>query len=70
MCAFRLKEVPTRLCSNKNSDPILEEKENENSKESSDTYEQGIKSKILQSSLPYVPQHGWSRDTIAAGINF
>lgn len=71
MCAFRLKEVSTRLyTSNKINDQILEEKENENNKESSDNYEQDIKSKILQSSLSYVPQHGWSRDTIAAGINF
>lgn len=70
MCAFRLKEVPSRLCSNKNNELIPEEKENENNKESSDNYEQDIKSQILQSSLPYVPHHGWSRDTIAAGINF
>lgn len=70
MYAFRLKKVPSRLYSNKNNDLIPEEKETENNKESSDNYEEDIKSKILQSSLPYVPQHGWSRDTIAAGINF
>jgi len=32
-----------------------------------DGYERDIKTKILQSSLQYVPQHGWSRDTVAAG---
>jgi len=32
-----------------------------------DGYESDIKTKILQSSLQYVPQHGWSRDTVAAG---
>lgn len=33
-----------------------------------DSYEKDIKTKILQSSLPHVPRHGWSRDTVAAGI--
>ncbi|XP_027854280.2 ubiquinone biosynthesis protein COQ9, mitochondrial [Aphis gossypii] len=32
-----------------------------------DSYEKDIKTKILQSSLPHVPRHGWSRDTVAAG---
>lgn len=33
-----------------------------------DSYEKDIKTKILQSSLQHVPRHGWSRDTVAAGI--
>lgn len=58
-----------RLCSNANNDTgkILEDNENN---ESNSSYEDEIKIKILQSSLPYVPQHGWSIDTITAGINF
>jgi len=33
-----------------------------------DGYEKDVKTKILQSSLQHVPRHGWSRDTVAAGI--
>lgn len=35
-----------------------------------DSYEKDIKTKILQSSLQHVSRHGWSRDTVAAGIQF
>lgn len=72
LCAFRLKKVPVRLYSSTNNDSskILEDNIVNENNESSNNYENDIKSKILQSSLPYVPQHGWSRDTIAAGINF
>lgn len=67
---FRIKEVPSRYCSdNNNNGKITEEIVNENNGPSG-SYEQDIKSKILQSSLPYVPQHGWSRDTVAAGMHF
>lgn len=34
-----------------------------------DSYENDVKTKILQSSLQHVPRHGWSRDTVAAGIH-
>lgn len=69
VCVFRLRDVSVRLSSNgSNGDgKVAEVVGNENS--GSDSYEQDIKTKILQSSLPYVPQHGWSRDTIAAGTN-
>lgn len=66
LCVFRLKKIQTRLCSNNDSGKNPKEINNE----SSDNYEQDIKSTILQASLPYVPQYGWSRDTITAGINF
>lgn len=73
LCAtFQLKEVSLKLCStssNKDNGQLAEEIVY-NKNDSSDNYEQDIKSKILQSSLPFVPQHGWSRDTIAAGIHF
>lgn len=65
LCVLRLKQIQTRLCSNNDNGKIPKEIDNE----SSDNYEQDIKSSILQSSLPYVPQHGWSRDAITAGIN-
>lgn len=58
-----------RLCSNINNDTgkIVEDNK---INESSNSYEDEIKIKILQSSLAYVPQHGWSVDSITAGINF
>ncbi|VVC33058.1 Hypothetical protein CINCED_3A022066 [Cinara cedri] len=64
LCAFGLKIVPIRLCSNNDNGKIPEELNN-----GSDNYEQDIKSTILRSSLSYVPKHGWSRDTIAAGAD-
>lgn len=75
MNKFRLKVVPARkLCTANDStssstDGKIGEEPVDNKNESSDRYEQDIKSKILQSSLPFVPQHGWSRDTVAAGID-
>jgi len=69
--AFQLNQISAKLCSNTNI--------NDNSqitkgivKEDngfSENYEEGIKLKILQSSLPFVSQHGWSRDTLAAGAD-
>jgi len=57
-----------RLCNTNNDNSrIGRETIDENDDGSSDNYEQDIRSKILQSSLPYVPEHGWSRDTVAAG---
>lgn len=69
-CALRPKEIAAvRLCSGHNGgDDGRITREVPVDESSSDSYEQDIKSKILQSSLPYVPEHGWSRDTVAAGI--
>jgi hypothetical protein len=72
---LRPKEIAVRLSSGNNGGgddgraarevPPVDEHHDESS---DDSYEQDVKSKILQSSLQYVPEHGWSRDTIAAGI--
>ncbi|XP_025416082.1 ubiquinone biosynthesis protein COQ9, mitochondrial isoform X2 [Sipha flava] len=74
--ALRPKEIAVRLSSGNNGGgddgraarevPPVDEHHDESS---DDSYEQDVKSKILQSSLQYVPEHGWSRDTIAAGAH-
>lgn len=70
LCALRPKEIITvRLCSGNSSDADgRTAREVPDTVDESDSYEQDIKSKILQSSLQYVSEHGWSRDTVAAGI--
>lgn len=70
LCVFRLKGGTVRFCNTNTigNDKISEENTVDKKDGSSDSYEQDIKSKILHSSLPYVPQHGWSKDTVAAGM--
>lgn len=65
--AFWLKEVRIRSCSTNNDNGKMSQETINENDESFDNYDQEIKSKILRSSLPYVPEHGWSRDTVAAG---
>lgn len=68
MSGFRSLWTDRQLLTSKNERSNSHEANQEtNNIESDETYEKNIKSRILDASLNFVPELGWSQETISAG---
>ncbi|XP_050534514.1 ubiquinone biosynthesis protein COQ9, mitochondrial isoform X2 [Daktulosphaira vitifoliae] len=64
VCLY-LKDVVGSRSYNNNEKPI--DKDIHQDISNDDEYENNIKHKIMLSSLPFVPTHGWTKETVCAG---
>lgn len=69
-CQLRVSYATEPPSSLQDSPPAENNRDQENAHESKDqkTYEDGIKRRILEASLPFVNELGWSKNSISAGI--
>lgn len=55
---------------NNQNDAVAVQNEKENEQKNDQEYEKNVKNKILDASLNYVSEHGWTKQAIIAGKQF